>query len=265
MQLFTSPQPANSNKFSVNFAQNLSEIREAQALRYQVFALEMGATLDTDIPNYDIDLYDNYCHHLLARDLVTQQVVGYTRILTCDQIGLAGGFYSSSEFDLTPIRKLSGRFMEIGRTCVHADYRNKPIIHLLWASLAKFMVSQQFDYLMGCASIPLPSDDYLPLFDELLQRHAHPSVQVTPRVPLIRGALSQDNTQEIPALLKAYLRLGAQICGEPCWDENFKVADLFILLDKANLQQRYLKHFIQRAEASASHPASAVSFHEVAA
>jgi putative hemolysin len=248
IQLNLQSQDMNS-KFSVSFATQLAEIRQAQALRYQIFSAEMGAQLKSTIPNYDIDYFDSYCHHLVVHEKKSQRVVGYTRILTSEQAKLAGRFYSESEFDLSQIFKLSGCFMEIGRTCVHPDYRKGAIMGLLWSGLAHFMVTNHFEYLIGCASIPMRDDSYNIVFTKL-QEHYSTShdLRVIPKVPLQKAKTNVHSPLPIPSLLRAYLRLGAQIAGEPCWDPNFKVADVFILLSINNLQQRYLKHFINRAQ-----------------
>jgi putative hemolysin len=240
----------NAPKYEVLLATTSDDILQAQALRYQVFAVEMGAQLSSEQLGYDIDYYDPFCHHLLVREQTTRRVIGCTRILTSDNVASAGGFYSQSEFDLSPILQLPGRLMEIGRTCVHADFRNSHVLGLLWSGLAQFMVMGQFNYLMGCASIPMANDYTHSLFERLQQRYAvADALRVKPHAGL--RPLPHDMREETlitPPLLKAYLRLGAQICGEPYWDTDFKVADLFILLDIANLQRRYVKHFVHRIQ-----------------
>jgi putative hemolysin len=254
---FLSPIKAAQHE-TVHLATSPHEILQAQALRYQVFAEEMGAVLHGE-EGYDRDHYDQFCHHLLVKDRETQQVIGCTRILTSDQVEQAGGFYSESEFDLTPIFALPGRFMEIGRTCIHSDYRNSHVLGLLWSGLAQFMVMGNFNYLMGCASIPMSAGYEHSSLDRLQARYTVAKhLHVQPRYPLqARPAslLADEEEVVIPALLKAYLRLGAQICGAPCWDADFKVADLFILLDMANLQRRYARHFVERVPSKSTQQA----------
>lgn len=245
-------------RFYARCTQDKQAIRQAQALRYRVFSEEMGAELETTIPAHDSDRFDEYCHHVLIFETATNRVIGCTRILTSQYIQEIGGFYSESEFDLSEILSLQGQFMEIGRTCVDPNYRNGAVITLLWSELARFMVENEIDYLMGCASVPMPDDRYHPLLANLKNHHmTKHNLRAHPKRPL-RSTLNQaDYTLTIPSLLKAYLRLGAEICGEPCWDPAFKVADIFILLNKNNLQQRYTKHFINRQQSA--------SLHEVAA
>ena len=143
------------HQLHVGLAVSPAEVRAAQRLRHQVFVEEMGARLDCAEPGIESDHYDRFCQHLIVRNHANGLIVGCYRILTDAQAAYAGGYYSQNEFDLTRILALPGRFMEVGRTCVHPDYRSGAVIGLLWQGLARFMVMNKFDYLMGCASIPL--------------------------------------------------------------------------------------------------------------
>ncbi|MCP5197130.1 MAG: GNAT family N-acetyltransferase [Gammaproteobacteria bacterium] len=209
----------------------------------------MGARLHNRIPGLDHDQLDRYCQHLIVRNALGQ-VIGCTRILTTETARRAGGFYSQTEFDIAPVLALPGRFMEIGRTCVHADYRNGSTISTLWSGLAAFIAEQKIDYLIGCASIPLGEDGggaARALYAELARRCLVPeSLRVKPHLPLPRHDGIAQNRFVVPPLLKAYLRLGAQIGGEPCLDPDFKVADVFILLSTQHIERRYARHFLDR-------------------
>ena len=234
----------------VELAASPQDVRAFQRLRFEICALEMGAQLDSHDLGLDIDHYDPFCHHLLVRDQATGQIVGGTRILTDDQARLAGGFYSENEFDMSGLLPLNGRIMEIGRTCIHADYRSGAAIAVLWSGLARFMSINGFDYLMGCASISMADDGLTveTLMQRMREHHLAPqSLRVYPRrpVPLTGGATRLGAA--MPPLLKAYLRLGCYVCGEPCWDPEFNVADVFVLLDRERLNQRYHRHFVERA------------------
>jgi putative hemolysin len=239
------------HRLQVSLASTPGEIRAAQRLRYQVFVEEMGARLKTEEPGIESDRFDDYCQHLIVRDLAADSVVGCYRIMTDLQAVRAGGFYSQSEFDLTRILALPGRLMEVGRTCVHPDYRSGAVIALLWQGLARFMVINRFDYLMGCASIPLRhgTAEALTLYRELARTHlAPPEWRVYPRVPLPRVNLAGNTAKpRTPPLIKAYLRMGVKICGDPSWDPCFNVADLFILLAADDVRGRYARHFVNRA------------------
>jgi putative hemolysin len=145
----------SKHRLRVRFADSLEDLRAAQRLRHRVFIEEMGARLPLAEPGIESDRFDHYCEHLLVWDEDTDQAVGCYRILTDSQAVRAGGYHAQSEFDLTRVLAVPGRLLEVGRTCVHPDYRNGAVIGLLWSGLARFMLMHRYDYLMGCASIPL--------------------------------------------------------------------------------------------------------------
>jgi putative hemolysin len=250
-QLFNhEPIENREHNLRVGLAANVNDVLAAQRLRYRVFVDEMGAKLDCEQPGIESDYYDSYCQHLLVRRGDTDEVVGCYRILTDMQARNAGSFYSETEFDLTRILSVPGRFIEIGRTCVDPAYRNGATIALLWSGIARFIVMNQIDYLIGCASIPLTTgtDKAAAIYQRLAASYLAPAEwRVFPKVPLPRIQLTGSNeTAEIPALIKAYLRVGAKVCGEPAWDPDFNVADLFIMLRTDSIAGRYARHFLQR-------------------
>ena len=236
-------EPHFNYSLSVGFAPSFAEIREAQRLRYDVFAREMGARLHTCIPGLDYDHFDAHCQHLLVRDTVTCQVVGCTRLLTGRRARRAGGFHSEKSFDLGPVSATSDRFLEISRTCVHPDYRNKATIAALWSGLTAFASEQGFDYLIGCVSIPLGRDGGAQaIFAGLTERYMAPThLRVRPLIPIPRQDIVAHGDYSLPPLLKTYLRVGAWICGEPCLNADFKGIDLFILLPTEHLAHRYAR------------------------
>ena len=235
----------------VSWAEHEDEVREAQRLRYEVFAGEMGARLTTVLPGHDIDLFDDYCEHLLVRDAHTRQVVGTYRVLTPAQAKRAGSTYSDTEFDLTRLRGQRSRMVELGRSCVHPDHRHGGVILALWGALTEFMVRNQLDTMIGCASIPMlyngviSGDVAASLWQQLRQTHLAPiEHQVFPRLPLPIEELNGSLQVDPPALIKGYLRLGAKVLGAPAWDPDFNTADLPMMMRIADLPARYRKHFL---------------------
>jgi putative hemolysin len=244
-------------RLQVKLAHSEAEVRESQRLRYRVFAEEMGAQVQVCEPGLEADAYDRHCQHLVVRDLRGDRVVSSTRILTRPVARRAGGFYSEGEFELGGILRLPGSFMEIGRTCVDPDYRSGAAIGMLWAGLAQFIELNRIDYLIGCASISMADGGagLRAMMAPLRERHMSPEhLRAIPHrpVPGLEGgagaAPEATGAPPLPPLLKAYLRVGAWVCGEPCWDPDFGVADLFILLDVENLQERYVRHFLNRSD-----------------
>ena len=234
------------------FAKNEDDIQEAQKLRYKVFAEEMGARLPTRKAGVDQDIFDPYCEHLLVRDGDTNEVVGTYRILSPEKAKKIGGFYSQSEFDLTRLSNLSSRTVEVGRSCVHADYRSGATITLLWAGLAEYMLNRRYDYLIGCASISMADGGHIAasLYQRLKADNMSPvEWRVFPRYPLPLESLDCDLNPPVPPLIKGYLRAGAYICGDPAWDPDFNTADLFVMLPLEQLNRRYARHFLGREAA----------------
>lgn len=238
---------------TVSLAASASDVIESQGLRYDVFAREAGARLHNTIAGIDHDRFDPHCEHVLVRDAETGMVVASTRILTCEQAAHTGGFYSASEFDIAAILRMPGRFMEIGRTCVHADYRGGAAITMLWKGISQFLESRGYDYLIGCASIGLQDGGMQAqaVMQRLRQRHMVPDERrVTPLLPYPPRPVDTSLAPQLPPLLKAYLRLGALIGGEPFWDRDFNVADVFVLLGVDRLDARYARHFQVQQQAN---------------
>lgn len=225
-------------------------IEAAQRLRYAVFSEEYQSDLGAEVPGLDADRFDNHCDHLLVTDTASGQLVATTRVLHQSHAGAAGGFYSEGEFSLDNLRHLPGQVAELGRTCVHPDYRNGATISLLWATVAEYLMSRDVDYLIGCASIGM-SDGGLKAWriTEHLQRNylTEPHLRVTPHraLPHLTDAVSDDRPVDVPALIRAYMRLGARVCGAPCWDPEFRCADLLVMLDVKQLAGRYSRHFMR--------------------
>jgi len=240
-----------SSAISVSWARHQDEVRAAQRLRFDVFSREMGARLTTPLAGHDIDLFDNYCEHLLVRDTASQQVIGTYRVLTPVQAQRVGSTYSDTEFDLTRLRGLRERMVELGRSCVHADHRHGGVIMSLWTALAEFMARNQLDTMVGCASIPMLhngmvcGDVAASIWQQLKDSHLAPiEHQVRPRLPLPVERLDTTLAVEPPALIKGYLRLGAKVLGAPAWDPDFNSADLPMMMRLADMPLRYRKHFL---------------------
>jgi len=233
------------HRLAVGFARTPSEIQDAQRLRYRIFAGEMGAILPSRTPGIDHDIYDPYCEHLVVRDTRSGEVVGNYRILSPENARQVG-YYSENEFDLTRLQHLRPRLAEIGRSCVHPDHRNGATIALLWSGLARYMTERGYDYLMGCASISMADGGHAAasLYNRLAENLGPQEYRVFPRCPLPLAALRKDRQAETPPLIKAYLRAGAWVCGEPAWDPDFNTADLPILMSMRKVSDRYAKHYL---------------------
>lgn len=235
-------------KLHVTLAQSASEILAAQKLRWRVFAEELGAVLPSRTPGIDQDFYDAYCEHLIVRDEANGRIVGTYRILSPEAARRVGSYYSENEFDLTRFAHLRPRMVEVGRSCIDADYRTGATIALLWAGLARYMREHGHEYLIGCASISMRDGGHnaVGIYQALAGHLAPPEYRVFPRHPLPLERIAALPNPEVPPLIKGYLRAGAWICGEPAWDPDFNTADLLILMPMSRVDARYSRHFVER-------------------
>ena len=168
-------QQVSEHSLYISFARNPSEIAEAQRLRYKVFAEEMGADIANE-DGLDRDGFDAFCDHLLIRESNTNQVVGTYRILNPKMANEAGGYYSAGEFDISRLQHLFPQMVEVGRACVHRDYRNGGTITMLWAGLAKYMQMNRYEYMIGCASVPMADGGHMAasLYNKLQEKYLSP-------------------------------------------------------------------------------------------
>jgi putative hemolysin len=240
-------QLSPASRYHVSLAVDDSEIREAQRLRYKVFAEEMGARLSSVLPGHDIDLYDPFCDHLLVRELASGEVVGTYRILPPDAAKRVGSYYSEQEFDLTRLGFLRPRMAELGRSCVHPAHRSGAVIARLWMGLADYMTRYGYEYIVGCASIGMADGGHIAasVHRQLSEHHLAPiEWRATPRYRLPLESLDDGQNAALPPLIKGYTRLGAMVCGEPAWDPDFNTADLLMLLPMAQLNRSYARRLI---------------------
>ena len=239
------PQPCKRH-LSLRLAASEAEVLEAQQLRYRVFVDEMGARPTGRRPGCDQDIFDPYCDHLIVRDEERERVVGTYRVLRFDRARRIGRFYAEQEFDLVRLAHLMPRMAEAGRACIDAEYRSGGVILLLWSGLARYLERHGCDYLIGCASLSMQDGgvNAAAVYQRLARSAQAPiEYRAFPRFPLPQDDLPRDGAPHIPPLLKAYLRAGGWICGEPAWDPDFNTADLLVLLSLSQLTRRYARHF----------------------
>jgi putative hemolysin len=247
LELRSPVQSVPATRYHVSLAVDDREIREAQRLRYKVFAEELGARLSTVLPGHDIDLYDPFCDHLLVRDLASGEVVGTYRILPPEAARRVGSYYAEQEFDLTRLNFLRPRMAELGRSCVHPAHRSGAVIARLWIGLADYMTRYGYETIVGCASIGMADGGHIAasVHRQLVKSHLAPiEWHVTPRTRLPVESLDDGQAAVLPPLIKGYTRLGAMVCGEPAWDPDFNTADLLMLLPMAQLNRNYARRFL---------------------
>ncbi len=248
----SSPGP----RYSLLLSTDPGLIEAAQRLRYDVFTSTPGFALPaTDRDQIDVDRFDEYCDHLLVRDDDTGELVGCYRMLAPAGAIAAGGLYTETEFDIRAFDALRPSLVEMGRAVVRDGHRNGGVVLLMWAGILAYLDRYDYDYVTGCVSVPIgdESDGEVPgsqlrgVRDFILSRHAAPpQYRVHPYRPVrVNGHAIDDIPSpprpSVPPLMRGYLRLGAQVCGEPAHDPDFGVGDFCVLLDKRRADTRYLK------------------------
>ncbi|MGY1943438.1 GNAT family N-acetyltransferase [Nocardia asiatica] len=232
----------------------------AQRLRYNVFANEPGFQIPDDGTGLDADHFDEHCDHMLVRDDATGEFVGCYRMLPPDRAAAAGGYYTATEFDLTQLDPAGMRIVEMGRACVVPDHRNGSVLTLMWAGILHYIQLTGYEWVMGCVSVPMqdtpadaPGVNVRGVRDLLLGRHASdPERRVHPYNPVVvegktLDELTPPSRPKLPPLVRGYLRLGAEICGEPAHDPAFAVADFVVLLGLDTINTRYLDRLQEAA------------------
>jgi putative hemolysin len=227
-------------------------IDAAQRLRHDVFTSEPGFELAGAIDGRDADRFDEYCDHLLVREDNSGELVGCYRMLPPPGAIAAGGLYTATEFDVEGIDPLRPSLVEMGRAVVREDHRNGGVVLLMWAGILAYLDRCGYDYVAGCVSVPVqgcegdaPGSQIRGVRDFVRRRHAAPYT-VHPYRPVIIDRSGLDDIDpparvSVPPLMRGYLRLGAQVCGEPAHDPDFGVGDFPALLDKRQADVRYLR------------------------
>lgn len=242
--------PGNEPRLQLSLAANKAQVAEAQRLRWQVFAEELGAHLPGE--ELDQDEFDPWCDHLIVRDLNTGMVVGTYRILPPHQARHLGRLYAETEFDLAPLAPLRAGMVELGRSCVHPDYRSGSVINLLWAGLAQYMQAGGYQYLIGCPSISMADggQNAASVHAALKELNSCPEeYRVRPHCRLPLEAFTPVPSPILPPLIKGYVRLGAWSCAEPAWDPAFNSSDLLMLLPISRISSRHLNRLMMRGVA----------------
>ena len=250
-------------ELEVRLAASVMEVRRAQALRYRVFYEEMSAVpgFHTRQTQRDVDRFDRYCDHLLVLDHARKrfgfppEIVGTYRLLRQDVAERKGGFYGEGEFDLAPLlaRKSTLRFLELGRSCVLPEYRNKRTLELLWHGIWAYVLRHGLDVMIGCGSLEGTEPEGLALpLSFLHHRHRAPpewsvAARSDRRVEMNRMPATEIDPKAalraLPPLIKGYLRLGAFVGDGAVIDRQFGTTDVAIILPVAGITSRYVDHY----------------------
>lgn len=251
-----------AGNLGVRIATSADEVDAVQALRYRVFYKEMGARADaaTDRDKRDRDAYDEVADHLLVVDHAIgdgpEGVVGTYRLIRREAAARLGQFYSADEYDIGKIEQFEGGLMELGRSCVDAQYRNRAVMQLLWGGIAAYVFHHKIDLMFGCASLPGTDTEALaPELTYLYYYHLAPAAlrpRALPHRYIEMRRLDRDEIDpkralvSLPPLIKGYLRLGGFVGDGAVIDAQFNTTDVAVVVKTDMVTESYYRHYERR-------------------
>jgi putative hemolysin len=221
--------------YAIRLTREAAAVRAAQALRYQVFNVELNEGLQAShTTGLDEDPFDPVCDHLLVEHLPSREVVGTYRLQTGPNAAAKRGYYCEQEFDFSVFEAARGKIIEVGRACVQQQHRNLVVLGMLWKGIADYATANGGGFVLGCSS--LTSQDPAvgaSAYADMCRKHLAPVEWRTKPLPNFDCPLTHlaSESVKIPKLLRAYLTLGAKICGPPAIDRQFKTIDFLTLVD----------------------------------
>lgn len=251
--------PALSEQIIVRLAETPKEIEEAQALRYKVFYEEYGAKPSEEMARLkrDFDPFDSVADHLIvlkkSEDNSAPEIIGTYRLLRRDVADKHGRFYTSDEYDISALLKEGANQLELGRSCVQAEYRTRPVMQKLWQGLTDYIMERDIQYLFGCASFYGTDVERLSKQLSYLHHYHRAPNAIRTRaldnryIEMNRHPKEELDVKEIfaslPPLIKGYLRVGVQVGDGAVIDEQFNTTDVCMIMPTANIPERYIKHY----------------------
>ena len=257
-------QPIIFGNLELKLAKNSYDIEAAQKLRYRVFYEEMGANPSPQVKRLrlDHDEFDDGADHLLVTDRRLRNnssgrgrhpVIGTYRLLQRSHLGPSQRFYTAKEFDISKILSFRGKILELGRSCVDINYRNRVTLQLLWQGIAAYVFSHKIDLMFGCASFPgTQPETHQAALAYLRSQHQAPQIIrpcALPKKYVDMGSKHESIGDEVikinnlPPLIKGYLRVGGQVGDGAVIDSQFNTTDVCVIVKTASLPTRYRRHY----------------------
>lgn len=237
-----------AGRYVVRLATTERERLEAYRLRFLVFNLEMNEGLESSFGDgYDRDRYDDVCDHLVVEESATGAIVGTYRLQMGEVAGRNLGYYSEQEFCFAPYESMRHQLVELGRACIHRDHRSPEVLNLLWRGIAQYALGKGGRYMIGCCSLNSTDPEVgRAVYDSLQDFMVEPALRTSPTPSFaMPGSRGGTGVERAPKLLRAYLAVGARICGEPAIDREFRTIDFLTLLDLQSMHPRVAARFLE--------------------
>src|SRR6266566_1154810 len=234
--------------YHARLASSEADRRTAFRLRFLVFNLELHEGMEAAYATgQDSDEFDAICDHLIVEHAGTGKIVGTYRLQTGAMASANPGFYSEREFDFSPYKRLGNSVIELGRACVHGAHRSSEVLSLLWRGIAQYAIKHGGRYLIGCSSLTSQDPAHgTAVYGAMREHLVDPQLRTTPQPAFAMPLRSKENASDkVPKLLRAYLEVGAKICGPPAIDREFKTIDFLTLMDLEALHPRVRARFLK--------------------
>ena len=248
----------DSKHLSIRLARSEEDRRAAERLRYRVFVEELGGDgpLVDHEGRFERDAFDPFYDHLVLVDdrvecTTLEHVVGVYRLLSGEKAKEYGSFYSEGEYDLSVLKASGRRLLELGRSCIAAEYRGGLGLHMLWNGLTDYVQEHEAEILFGVASLHGTDVDALaPSLSHLYHAFLAPEHL---RVRAVESAYQPMNLvppekidrvaamRAVPPLIKSYLRLGGFVGDGAFVDHAFNTTDVCLVMDTTRMNSRALE------------------------
>ncbi len=234
--------------YQVKTVNHPEELAQVLNLRFEVFFREFSTQKVTfNFFPYDVDMHDFVCDHLIVKDKTENKVIACYRLLSSAMN--TGTFYSEGEFDLGSLINTPGNKLELGRACVHKDYRKGTVVGLLWKGLLEYARKSETRYMFGCSSINRKDFSNVPQIIEHLEKQdgfiKDFEIGVKPKYKMkfdIPGG-GEKGAKAMSSLMHMYLMAGAKMGRTLAYDGEMDCLDMFTLMDMQNLPASFERRF----------------------
>ncbi|MDG0816909.1 GNAT family N-acyltransferase [Bdellovibrio svalbardensis] len=191
---------------------------------------------------------DLIAQHLLVRT-ADGLLCGAYRVTLSHQVN---AFESEEDFILGDLLQKPGVKVELAWACVHPDYRDGRVIHLMWRGLSEFFKTHKVRYVFGLASITLDeSDKLLDIVAYLRNQNytiSHKDIKarngfLSDKALVLERPESSMKKRLLPSLLRAYIMAGALVCLQPVFDPDLDCYDFMTVLDVETVSAVVSNHF----------------------
>ncbi|RED13818.1 GNAT family N-acetyltransferase [Pontivivens insulae] len=221
-------------RYAARVGVSAEDVARAQSLR--------ALTFRGDAAGVDADDFDARCTHVLVEDTRDGTLVCCYRMLPLENGAAIAQSYSAQYYELSALADYPGAMVEMGRFCIHPDYRDPDILRIAWGAMVRYVDANDVEMLFGCSSFHgTEADSYMDAFALLNQKHLAPK-RWLPRVkaPAIfdfarrLGARKPDLKAAMtgmPPLLRTYLVMGGWVSDHAVVDRDLNTMHVFTGLE----------------------------------